>query len=155
MELLNLQGLSHIVGIPPSTAAAWIKEFNMYVPKVQDEEESYYLPEAIDVLKFIKVCKSKHYKQHDISERLANGHFPIIVECSKKDTHKEEVDQEYYKENIRTIMQTLGLTVANIAKLEQSFQVLKQKQSEQVQEINKLKKQIEWLQRNQKNDEIN
>lgn len=151
MELLSLNGLSHIIGVPKHTASTWIEEFNMYVPKTQQQDDMYYLPEAIDVLKFIKKCKYQQYNKTDIEKRLADRSFPIRVESTIEDV-QQAFDQGSYKENILTVMQTIGLTVSNVANQEKSILALQEEQArrakiaeQQSEEINKLKQQIERL----------
>ncbi|WP_200410848.1 MerR family transcriptional regulator [Virgibacillus salexigens] len=149
--MLSLNGLSHIVGVPKNTAATWVEEFNMYVPKTQQQDVMYYLPEAIDVLKFIKKCKYKNYKKPDILKRLANRSFPIRVESTIEDVQMT-FEQGNYRENILTVMQTIGMTVSNVANQEKSIQSLQEEQKkrmkiaeQQSKEINDLREQIESL----------
>ncbi|RFA32145.1 hypothetical protein CAI16_18905 [Virgibacillus dokdonensis] len=139
VELLSLQGLAHIVGVPPSILATWIKQFAMYVPKAQEEDENYYLPEAIDVLKYIKQCKQAQYSLTEI-ENLLLSEFTSIENKSASTVYQTED-----KETIRCMMQTIGLTVTNMNQLTESFHALEHKYKEQTRELNTLKKQIELL----------
>ncbi|GIP64131.1 hypothetical protein J32TS6_26860 [Virgibacillus pantothenticus] len=144
VELLSLQGLSHIVGVPPSILTTWVKQFAMYVPKVQEEEGNFYLPEAIDVLKYIKQCKKERYSCTEI-ENLLVTEYAVLDKQNLENKADPAVHQVDDKETIRCMMQTIGLTVSNINQLSESFHALEHKYREQTRELNKLKKQLELL----------
>jgi HAMP domain-containing protein len=145
LELLRIHDLSHIVGIPHSTAAKWIKEFDMYIPKTQKQDGIYYHAEAIDVLTFVKKCKDQHYKKQPIIKMLADKSYPITETSSIKDV-QAALDQGNYKENILTVMQTIGKTAANVANQEKWINAL-------VEQQNKHKRQIKIIEK--QTDEIN
>lgn len=154
LEFLSINGLCHIVGVPQNTAANWIEDFNVYIPKKKHRDVTYYHPEAIDVIKFIKKCKSQKYQNQQIMEMLENNNFPITVEKTIEDMQLTS-DRGSYKENIKTVMQTIGKTVANVSKQEESIKGIQEQQNEQnkrikntenqTEEINDLKQEIEAL----------
>lgn len=145
LELLRIQDLCHIIGIPQSTVAKWINEFNLYIPKTRKQNEILYHSEAIDVLNFIKKCKNQKYKKQPIMKMLADKSFPITKNSSIKDV-QSALDHGNYKENILTVMQTIGKTVANVASQEKWINAL-------VEQQNKHKRQIKIIEK--QTDEIN
>ncbi|GAB3056417.1 MerR family transcriptional regulator [Virgibacillus ainsalahensis] len=154
LELLGINGLCHIVGISENTAADWIKDFNVYIPKADQQDATYYHPEAIEVLKFIKQCKDQNYAKPQIMDMLANRSFPITVDSSIEDV-KTTLEQGNYKENILSVMQTIGMTVSNVANQEKWLKTIQEQQYEQnkrikhtekqTEEINHLKREIQTL----------
>ncbi|ASN05547.1 hypothetical protein CFK40_11265 [Virgibacillus necropolis] len=133
-----------MVGVPQNTAANWIEDFNFYIPDTERRDDTYYHPEAIDVLKFIKECKNQHYQKPEIMEMLANKKFPITIEKTKEDV-QPPLDQENYKENILTVMQTVGKTVANVSDQKELIKVLQEQQNKQNKRIKNTEKQIEKI----------
>lgn len=154
LELLSINGLCHIVGVPQDTAEHWIEDFTIYIPRTEHRDGLYYHLEAIDVLKFIKECKNQNYQKPQIMEMLANKCFPTIVERTIEDIQLT-FNQGNYKENILTVMQTIGKTVSNVANQEKSIKAIQEQQTKQkkrmkdteklVEEINDLKREIETL----------
>lgn len=154
MELLSINGLCHIVGVPQNTAITWIEDFNFYIPEKKLQNVTYYHPEAIDVLKFIKKCKDQEYQKTQIMEMLASRKFPIPLEKTTED-EQQTLDRENYKENILTLMQTIGKTVANVSSNKESILDIQEQQNEQkkriknteklMEEINDLKQEIAAL----------
>lgn len=154
MELLHFNRLCHIVGVPQRTAGNWLEEFTIYIPKKQQQDGIYYLPEAIDILRFIKKCKYQNYEKSEIMKQLAKKSFPIRVENTMEDVHKT-VEQGEYRDNILTVMQTIGKTVSNVATQNETIQTIQEQQTkqkkrikiieEQAAEIAQLKQEIEAL----------
>ncbi|WP_188725660.1 MerR family transcriptional regulator [Lentibacillus populi] len=152
LELLNLHGLCHIVDVPQSTAENWIEEFNVYIPKAEKQDVIYYHPEAIDVLKFIKQCKNQNYKKASIKKMLGDRSFMVTKKSSIEDV-QSALDQGNYKDNILTVMQTIGKTVANVASQEKSITAVKEQQDKQKKRIKMIEKQTEKI--NDLKQEIN
>ncbi|MFC4025313.1 MerR family transcriptional regulator [Oceanobacillus longus] len=158
MELLTINGLCHIVDVSKDTMLVWMEDFNVYIPKTVEENITYYHPEAIDVLNFIKKCKSEDYQNGQISEMLANRNVFATTESPLEEI-QNSIDEGSHKENILTVMQTIGKTVSNVAIQEKEIQELKQVQREQsknlqlLQEqakvINELKQEIKALKQQQ------
>lgn len=154
LELLSISGLSHIIGVTEKTAENWIEEFNTHVPKTTELGMTYYHPEAIDTLKFIKTCKHKNYQTPQIRKMLTNNISPITMQRTIEDV-QQSLEQENYKENLLTVMQTIGKTVSNVADQEKSIKSLQEQYDEQnkrikdvekqAKEINDLKQEIEAL----------
>lgn len=153
MELVSFNGLCHIVGVPQRTARNWLEEFKIYIPKKQQQDGIYYLPEAIDILRFIKKCKYQNYEKSEIMKLLEKKSFPIRVE-NTVDAQKT-VGQGEYRDNILTVMQTIGKTVSNVATQKKTIQAIQEQQTkqkrrikiieEQAEEIEQLKQEIEAL----------
>ncbi|MBY7144346.1 MerR family transcriptional regulator [Virgibacillus sp. NKC19-3] len=158
LELLSINGLCQIVGVSEHTAANWIENFNTHIPQTTELGVTYYHPEAIETLKFIKACKNKNYQTEQIKEMLANKISPITMERTIEDV-QESLDQGNYKENILTVMQTIGKTVSNVADQEKSIKSLEEQHNEQnkrikdmekqAKEINNLKQEIKALKQEQ------
>src|SRR5690606_26097314 len=88
LELLQRKDLHPRIGVPKSTVADWIEDFNIYIPKVKQRSVTYYKPEAIDVLWFIKQCSEKNYRKDQIMRLLAEEGFPIAIQESAEDIKK-------------------------------------------------------------------
>lgn len=144
LELLSLNGLCHIVGVPQDTAANWIEDFNFYIPETKQKDITYFQPEAINVLQFIKECKNQNYRKQRIMEMLANEEFPVTVEKTNEDV-SQSLNQENYKENILTVMQTIGKTVANVSDQRESIKALQDQQDEQNKRIKNTEKQSQEI----------
>lgn len=144
LELLTINGLCHILNVSKSTLKKWMDDFNVYIPKSESQHETYYHPESIDVLKFIKMCKFQNYPNPQIKEMLTNRNMPVM-ETQPVDDVLYSVDKGSYRENLLTIMQTLGKAVS---KSERQERVLKQQHNQslkQAEEIMKLKSEINEL----------
>ncbi|WP_157087652.1 MerR family transcriptional regulator [Oceanobacillus damuensis] len=140
MELLTIDGLCYIIDVSKDTMSEWIEDFNVYIPKTVEKNITYYHPEAIDILKFIKKCKAKDYQNNQISEMLANRNIPVTATRSLEEI-QHSIDEGYHKENILTVMQTIGKTVSNVANQEKEIQALQQIQREQHKKIQQLEEQ--------------
>ncbi|WP_449355299.1 MerR family transcriptional regulator [Virgibacillus natechei] len=144
LELLSMFGLCQIVGVTEITAEAWTKDFNNYIPKTSQWGTTYYHPEAIETLKFIKACKNNNYQTQQIKEMLANKITPITMERTIEDV-QQSLDQGNYKENILTVMQTIGKTVSNVAGQEKSIKALQEQHDEQNKRIKNMEKQAKEI----------
>ncbi len=114
VELLRKKDLHPAVGVAKSTVADWIEDFNVYIPKTKHGNITYYKPEAIEVLAFIKQCRDQNYQKHQIMEMLAEKGFPITVNEAVEDVKKAlEVDSP--RDTLLAVMQTMGKSVAKIA----------------------------------------
>lgn len=158
LELLKIDGLCHIIGVEKTQVAEWIEVFKVYIPKTEDEDITYYHPEAIDALKFIKRKKSEGYQNSQISEMLANRDIHFTSDSSLEDI-QHAINEGNHRENMLTIMQTIGKTVSHMADQEKEIRALKQVQhqqskkiqmlEDQAKEINDLKQEIEILKQKQ------
>ncbi|MFC3040799.1 hypothetical protein ACFOGI_11125 [Virgibacillus xinjiangensis] len=144
LELLSINGLCHVVGVPLDTGARWIMEFKEHIPTSKQNDATYYHLEAIDILGFIKACKEQHYSSDQITEMLENKCFPITTNSSM-DMVKETLEQGNYKGNMLTVMQTLGMTVSNVANQEKMLDTLKQQQKEQSEKMDRLTDELETM----------
>lgn len=131
MELLRKKDLYEKVKIPKSTVADWIEDFSVYIPKSKQGNVTYYRPEAIDVLLFIKQCREQNYQKQQIFGLLAKKGFPITVEEALEDVQNALNTSENYRDTLLTIMQTTGQAVIKIADQEQSIVALQEKENEQ------------------------
>ncbi|WP_087974306.1 MerR family transcriptional regulator [Oceanobacillus rekensis] len=148
LELLTINGLCYIVDVSNDTMVEWMEDFNVYIPKTEDMNITYYHPEAIDVLKFIKKCKAEDYQNGQITEMLANRNIFTTTDSPLEEI-QNSIDEGSHKENILTMMQTIGKTVSNVASQEKEIRALKQVQREQTKEINNLKREMEALKQQQ------
>ena len=144
LELLTINGLCYIVDVSEDTMLVWIEDFNVYIPKTEDENITYYHPESIDVLKFIKKCKSADYQNSQISEMLANRNI-VTTTDSPIEEIQNSIDKGSHKENILTVMQTIGKTVSNVSNQEKEINALKQVQREQSRKIQQLEEQTKVI----------
>ncbi|UJL45638.1 MerR family transcriptional regulator [Virgibacillus sp. NKC19-16] len=144
LELLSINGLCQIVGVTEKTAADWTNDFNNYIPKTSQWGTTYYPPEAIETLKFIKACKNKNYQTPQIKNMLANNISPITMERTIEDV-QQSLEEGNYKENILTVMQTIGKTVSNVADQEKSLKALQEQNDEQNKRIKNMEKQAKEI----------
>jgi len=148
LELLTMNGLCHIVNVSKNTLTEWMDDFNVYIPKSESQQVTYYHPESIDVLKFIKTCKSQNYTNTQIKEMLTNRNIPVKSDHTLDDIQRS-IDNGSYKDNILTMMQTIGITVSKSIELEKEIKTLKMQQYEhslkQAAEIKRLKREIREL----------
>lgn len=142
MELLSIRSLSRMVGISLYTAANWIEDFDVYIPKTEERDATYYYPDAVDVLKRIKKWKAKNYENAQIKIMLANYALPTNQNHAMKET-QTTLDHGNDKENMLTIMQTIGKTVSNVTNQEKIIHELQEQQRKQLKRIKKLEKQVE------------
>jgi DNA-binding transcriptional MerR regulator len=114
MQLLRKKDLHPKVGVPKSTIADWVEDFNIYIPKTKQGSVTYYKPETVDVLLFIKKCRDQNYQKPQIMQMLADKGFPITVEEAIDDVKKAlEVDSP--RDTLITVMQMTGQAIAKIA----------------------------------------
>lgn len=144
MEILSFNRLCHIVGISQTTAENWIEEFTFYIPRTQQQDGMHYLPEAIDILRFIKKCKYQNYEKSQIMNILGERSFPIRVEDTAEDV-QTAFDQEGYRDSVLTMMQTIGATVSNVATQKETVQSMQEQQDKQTEEIDHLRQEIKAL----------
>jgi DNA-binding transcriptional MerR regulator len=114
MDLLRKKDLHPRVGAAKSTVADWIEEFGVYIPKTKHGNVTYYKPETIDVLLFIKVCREQNYQKQQIMELLSEKGFPITVDEAVDDI-KEAIEGSNSRDTLLTVMQTMGQAVTKIA----------------------------------------
>lgn len=100
--------------MPKSTVADWIDDFSIYIPKVKQGNVTYYKPEAIDVLIFIKQCRDQNYQKVQIMQMLADKGFPITVDEAVEDI-KKALEMDSPRDTLLTVMQTMGQAVSKLA----------------------------------------
>jgi DNA-binding transcriptional MerR regulator len=152
--LLRKKDLYDRVGVPKSTVADWITEFHVYIPTVKQGNMTYYKPEAVEVLNFIKELREQNYSKAQIMTMLAEEGFPITVDEAVEDV-KKALDTTNARDTLLTVMQTMGQAVVQLAEQNESIKELQERQDEQdgritelerkTDEIEELKKQIEEL----------
>lgn len=148
-NLLRKKDLHTAVGSPKSTVADWIDEFNVYIPKTKQGNVTYYKPEAIDVLKFIKDCRAQNYDKAQIFELLAKKGFPITVEEAVADV-ENALSQGNYRDTLLAVMETTGQAVAKIADQDEEIKELRKKQDgtdERIEDVERRVEEIEFLKR--------
>lgn len=114
MDLLRKKDLHPYVGVPKSTVADWVEDFNVYIPKVKQGSVTYYKPETIDVLKFIKQCRDQNYQKPQIMQMLVDKGFPITIEEAVEDV-KQALEGGNYRDNFLTVIQMTGQAVSKLA----------------------------------------
>lgn len=145
LELLSSNGLSQIVNVPESTVSHWTDEFQLFIPKTKKQDTLYYLPEAVDVLLSIKKYYDQDYSKSEILKFLADNSFPRNKNSQAEGNHTEMTKKSTHKENLVTMMQTIGKTVANVASQDKLIQTVKEQQSKQNQRIKIIEKQAEEI----------
>lgn len=131
MELLRKKDLHPKVGVAKSTIADWIADFNIYIPQSKKGNVTYYRPETIDVLKFIKQCREQNYQKEQIMEALAAQGFPVTVEEAKNDA--DEIvrnDISYDNRDFLAVFQTMGQAVQQLSDQDESIKDLRGKDRE-------------------------
>ena len=135
LDLLRKKDLHPAVEMPKSTVADWIEDFNVYIPKVKQGNVTYYKPETIDVLNFIKKCREQNYQKHQIMQLLTEKGFPITVEEAIEDV-KNALEVENPRDTLLAVMKTMGQAVSKIAeqdeRLDGQDEALKTLESRQV-----------------------
>jgi DNA-binding transcriptional MerR regulator len=146
LELLRKKDLHPEIDMPKSTVADWIEDFNVYIPKVKRGNVTYYRPETIDVLKFVKQCRDQNYQKPQIMEMLAKKGFPITVDEAVEDI-KKALEFDSPRDTLLTVMQTQGQALVKIAeqderldKQDESLKALEDKGNEQDGRLNELEK---------------
>lgn len=147
MDLLRKKDLYPQVDAAKSTIADWIEDFSIYIPKVKKGNVTYYRPETIDVLKFIKKCREQNYQKPQIFELLAEKGFPMTVEDAVEDV-KKAVEGDTPRDTLLTVMQTMGQAVTKLS--DQEEKLIKHDEriktvEERTEEIEFLKQEIEVL----------
>ena len=131
LDLLRKKDLHPEVGVPKSTVADWIEDFNVYIPKVKQGSVIYYKPETIDVLKFIKQCRDQNYNKPQIMQLLSEKGFSVTVEEAVEDVKSVLKGEGSPRDNLFAVMQTTAQAVVEIAEQKQSIRALEEKQDEQ------------------------
>lgn len=128
VKLLRKKDLHPEVGVAKSTVADWIEDFNIYIPQSKQGNITYYQPETIEVLNYIKECREHNYQKQQIMEALANSGFPVTIEEAKEDANKF-INQYASQENSEflTVMQTMGQTVHKLSNQDESIKGLQNK----------------------------
>lgn len=146
MDLLRKKDLHPHIGMPKSTVADWVEDFSVYIPKVKQGNVTYYKPETIDVLKFIKQCRDLNYQKAQIMQMLAEKGFPITVEDAVEDV-RQALEGDTPRDTLLTVMKTMGQAVSQISEqdgrlngLDESLKTLEKQQDGQVERIDHLEK---------------
>ncbi|TFJ93278.1 MerR family transcriptional regulator [Lentibacillus salicampi] len=143
MEFLSKESLSHIIGVQKNTLEQWIEDFDVYIPKTKLNKVTYYRSDGIEVLKFIKECSDQDYERQQIREMLATSTFPVRLDNMKGITQQSH--DESYKENVVTMMQTIGKVVSNVEHQQQLVEIIKEKQQNQNKLLRDIKKQTDEI----------
>jgi len=114
MDLLRKKDLHPQVGVPKSTVADWIDEFSVFIPKTKHGNVTYYKPETIDVLLYIKQCRELNYQKQQIMEMLSEKGFPITVDEAVQDI-KKALQGDTPRDTLLTVMQTMGQAVTKLS----------------------------------------
>jgi DNA-binding transcriptional MerR regulator len=139
VELLRKKDLHPKVDVAKSTVADWIEDFNVYIPKVKQGNVTYYRPETIDVLLFIKQCREQNYQKHQIMEMLTNKGFPITVEDAVHDI-KKALEGDSPRDTLLAVMQTMGQAVSKLAEQDERLDELDERTDEHGKALETLEK---------------
>lgn len=144
MELLRKKDLHPKVGVAKSTVADWIEDFNIYIPKSKQGNVTYYRPETIDVLTFIKQCREQNYQKQQIMEALASNDFPVTVDEAKEDVNKViGQNMEQNNNNFMSVFQTMGHAVQKLSDQDESIKSLQSRDYEHEGRIENVEKRTE------------
>lgn len=142
-RLLRLKDLYLELGMARSTVANWIANYAEYIPTVKEGNVTYYKPEALDVLQFIKECREENYIRQEIIELLDEKGFTKIEETVR------EVELEKLAAETEERLNTQTAEVKVKDKLEQKKQEEAKKSGglsdEDIERMNALKHQLEML----------
>ncbi|MFZ0446509.1 MAG: MerR family transcriptional regulator [Bacillus sp. (in: firmicutes)] len=158
MDLLRKKDLHPVVGVAKSTVADWIEDFNVYIPKTKHGNVTYYKPETIDVLLFIKQCREQNYHKQQIMEMLSEKGFPITVDEAVEDV-KKALEGNNSRDTLLTVMQTMGQAVTKLAEQDElmdkldgqvkeqaeSIKTVEEKQNRQDERLNEIEKRTDEL----------
>jgi DNA-binding transcriptional MerR regulator len=144
VDLLRKKDLHDPVGVAKSTVADWVEDFAVYIPKVKQGNVTYYKPETIDVLKFIKQCRDQNYHKAQIMQLLSEKGFPVTVDEAIEDV-KQAIEVDSPRDNLMNVMMMTGQAVAKLADQDErlnghdeslrSLEERNRKQEEMVREI--------------------
>jgi DNA-binding transcriptional MerR regulator len=144
VDLLRKKDLHDQVGVAKSTVADWVEDFAVYIPKVKQGNVTYYKPETIDVLKFIKQCRDRNYHKAQIMQLLSEKGFPVTVDEAIEDV-KQAIEADSPRDNLMNVMMMTGQAVAKLADQDErlnghdeslrSLEERNRKQEEMVREI--------------------
>jgi len=128
MDLLRKKDLHPAVGVAKSTVADWIEDFSIYIPQIKKGNVTYYRPEAIDVLQFIKHCRDDNYQKQQIMEALSDSGFPVTVEEAKRDV-EQSIDTQDNSNNhdLMSAMETIGQAFQKLSDQDESIKDLQDK----------------------------
>lgn len=143
MDLLRKKDLHEKLGIPKSTVADWLLEFNVYIPKLKQGRVTYYKRETLEVLQFIRECREKNYDKPQIFQLLADKGFPITVEEAVQDVKK--VIEGSPRDSLLTIMQTIGQAVNKVAEQDEQISATKKIIEYQQERIEVLERRMEEM----------
>jgi DNA-binding transcriptional MerR regulator len=119
LDLLKKKDLHPKIGAPKTTVADWITEFNIFIPKVRHERTTFYKPEAIEVLRFIKQCRDKHLQKHQIMQLLVENGFPLTVEEEEiEDDLFNSAEKRTNNEEILSLIKTDGQILTKVTSIE-------------------------------------
>ena len=134
MDLLRKKDLHPAIGVAKSTVADWIEDFNVYIPKTKHGNVTYYKPETIDVLLFIKQCREQNYHKQQIMEMLSEKGFPITVDEAVEDI-KKALEGTNSRDTLLTVMQTMGQAVTKLAEQDERMDELDEQVNQQSESI--------------------
>lgn len=119
MDLLRKKDLHPKVGVPKTTVADWITEFNIFIPKTRHERTTFYKPEAIKVLQFIKQCRDQGLQKHQIMQLLVENGFPITAEEENAEDILESIEKNRStNDELLPLIKTTGQLTNKIVSME-------------------------------------
>lgn len=126
MDLLRKKDLHPAVGVAKSTVADWIEDFSIYIPQLKKGNVTYYRPEAIDVLRFIKRYRDDNYQKQQIMEALSDNGFPVTVEEAKEDAEQSISPQgNSGNHDFLSALQTMGQAFQKLSDQDESIKYLR------------------------------
>ena len=141
VRMYRRRELMEALGVPKSTLADWLEEFKIFIPRQQDGFNTFYLEDAITVLRTIQELRTTGYGKADILRILHEKNFPITVE--------EDVDQVEQllssldgRKQMVTLIEQMGEAVSQIANQDRRITSVQAQQETTSREVESLREQI-------------
>jgi MerR HTH family regulatory protein len=106
-ELLRKIDVVKAVGAPKSTVSDWINDYPAFIPTIKDGSSTYYKPEAIDVLLYIKELRELNYAKPEIASKLVEKGFAINADEVTEQLVKTK-ERAVNSDALNAVMTTMG-----------------------------------------------
>lgn len=118
-EKLSISEAAEITGYPPYVLRFYEKEFNLKVPR-SDNNQRFYTQREIDMMHKIKILKDKGVSNNRIKQELG------IVQREDKSVYRSENEQFILKEieNIKTELIKLEMIIDNLNDIKEELHQL-------------------------------
>jgi DNA-binding transcriptional MerR regulator len=118
-EKLSISEAAEVTGYPPYVLRFYEKEFNLKVPR-SDNNQRFYTQREIDMMNKIKILKDRGISNNRIKQELG------IIQTEDKNIYKNENEQFILKEleNIKTELIKLELIIDNLNEIKEEVNQL-------------------------------